>query len=87
MKVFRVALVIYDRTLLRKAFLIAKNIVEREKKKEKKILLLLLCITSHTTVPHTHTSEILTKCRLYKSETFFFDSLEFRVGSFEKLSV
>lgn len=54
MKVFRVALVIYDRTLLRKAFLIAKNIVEREKK----ILLLLLCITSHTTVPHTHTSEI-----------------------------
>ena len=56
MKVFRVALVIYDRTLLRKAFLIAKNIVEREKKEEKKILLLLLlCITSHTTVPHTHT--------------------------------
>ena len=54
MKVFRVALVIYDRTLLRKAFLIAKNIVEREKKR-KKILLLLLCIiTSHTTVPHTH---------------------------------
>ena len=86
MKVFRVALVIYDRTLLRKAFLIAKNIVEREKKR-KKILLLLLCITSHTTVPHTHTSKILTKCRLYKSETFFFDSLEFRVGSFEKLSV
>ena len=56
MKVFRVALVIYDRTLLRKAFLIAKNIVEREKK-EKKILLLLLCITSHTTVPHTHTHQ------------------------------
>ena len=56
MKVFRVALVIYDRTLLRKAFLIAKNIVEREKK-EKKYFYYYYVL--HLTPPYrTHTSEI-----------------------------
>lgn len=57
MKVFRVALVIYDRTLLRKAFLIAKNIVEREKKEEKKYFYYYYYVL-HLTPPyrtHTHT--------------------------------
>ena len=60
MKVFRVALVIYDRTLLRKAFLIAKNIVEREKKEEKKntSTTTTMYYISHHRTAHTHTSEI-----------------------------
>ena len=57
MKVFRVALVIYDRTLLRKAFLIAKNIVEREKKEEKKYFYYYYYVL-HLTPPYrTHTHQ------------------------------
>ena len=55
MKVFRVALVIYDRTLLRKAFLIAKNIVEREKKEEKKYFYYYYYVLHLTTPYRTHT--------------------------------
>ena len=53
MKVFRVALVIYDRTLLRKAFLIAKNIVEREKKEKNTSTTTMYYISHHRTA-HTH---------------------------------
>ena len=54
MKVFRVALVIYDRTLLRKAFLIAKNIVEREKKRKKNTSTTTMYYISHHRTAHTH---------------------------------
>ena len=53
MKVFRVALVIYDRTLLRKAFLIAKQ--QREKKKKKNTSTITTTYVLHLTPPpHTH---------------------------------